>query len=159
IMYAYLITLGVFLHQTQPGWVTQDVQLGQVYDNRTEDSPLALWSTDLEFIDVNGRYQYVPGVVVGDVPIERSCEVTDVPAPLRSTTTSSTFLPATTTTTAPVAPPATDSSGRLTETNKVCVDAVEVTYDPANPKGVLVVNAKDTEVLAFATLTLWAVFI
>jgi hypothetical protein len=160
IMYAYLITLGGFLHASKPGYVTQDVQLGQVYDNRSDDSPLALWSTDLEFIDVNGRYESVQGVVVGDVPIEHSCEVTDIPAPLRSTTTSSTFLPsATTSTTAPAAPPATDSTGRLTQTTKDCVDAIEITYDPANPKALEVVGAKDTEVLAFATLTLWAVFI
>jgi hypothetical protein len=161
IMYAYLITLGAFLHTTKPGYVTQEVQLGQVYDNRTDDAPLALWSTDLEWIDVNGRYQSAPGTVVGDVPIDHSCDVIDVPAPLRSTTTSSTFLPATsTTTTAPVAPPATNSSGQLTDTQKICVDSVQVTYDPSNPKATIsVVNAKDTEVLAFATLTLWAVLI
>jgi hypothetical protein len=161
IMYAYLITLGAFLHATKPGYVTQEVQLGQVYDNRTDDSPLALWSTDLEWIDVNGRYQSAPGTVVGDVPIDHSCDVIDVPAPLRSTTTSSTFLPAaSTTTTAPAAPPATNESGQLTDTQKICVDSVQVTYDPNNPRAtVTVVNAKDTEVLAFATLTLWAVFI
>jgi hypothetical protein len=160
LMYAYLIVLGVFLHQTQPGWVTQDVQLGPVYNNAGDDSPLALWSTDLEFIDVNGHYRAVQGVVVGDVPIENSCQVTDVPQPLRSTTTTSTFLPATsTTTTAPVAPPATDSTGKLLDTKQVCTNAITITYDPANPTVVQVVGGKDTEVIAFGLLSIWAVII
>jgi hypothetical protein len=158
LMYGYLITLGVFLHQPQPGWVTQDVQLGPVYNNATDDSPLALWATDLEFIDVNGHYRSVQGVEVGDVPIVTSCQVTDVPAPLRSTTTTSTFLPATsTTTTAPVAPPATDSTGKLLNTTQVCTNAITITYDPANPTVVQVVGGKDMEVVAFGLLSIWAV--
>ena len=161
IMYAYLITLGVVLHSTKPGWVTQDVQLGPVYDNRSEDSPLALWSSDLEFIDVNGRYQSVHRrgrgrradrqLVRGHrhpaaAPVDH--HDVDLPPARRRPRPRP-----------PVAPPATDSTGKLTDTKKVCVNSIEIAYDPANPKVIEVVGAKDTEVLAFGVLTLWAVFL
>ena len=90
IIYGYAIFLGSVLDRTPPGHVRQNVELGPVDVVGSEESPLGLQSTDLEWIDVNNTLQRKNGLIVGNVPVDRQCDVTEVPTGFRNPSTSTT---------------------------------------------------------------------